>query len=453
MTLMLVPHEVTDDAATVWVGALGHAPLSSTSPSPPTPTLPTALSIDTDAPPVPLHGRWQRFEVEPGGPTLHYLRHTFTGLEPATDYRVTLHDDTASPLTARTRTLPRRLPHRGEPAFTVLLGSCYYLQGASSRALQTAIKRLPAERLPDLKILCGDQVYLDAPARAFLQPYPLGDQELRTRFFETYRRTWTDPGFASLLALGPNYFTPDDHELWNNAPNPCAFATNTWTERGRKQWMAHARALFDAFQAAPPLRIFDVGPLSFAVVDTRMHRAADRSRFVSEDTMKRLRAWIRALEGPGVLVLGQPLLDARAGLLGNVVDWHLADYAQMQDLVRAIAASQHSVVVLSGDVHFSRVTTVHLSPQVKVVEVISSPMSLVKPGYRQVASDPVWAIPVPGLSAPTMTLDHTFLPPSDHFKTLDFTAEGKSVEMTVRYWPIEESPVNPPRTLPPYRLW
>src|SRR5262245_4749962 len=56
-------------------------------------------------------------------------------------------------------TLPASLPRVGEPPFKVLAGSCYF--GDRDRGLKGTVKALLNEIQVDMKILSGDQVYLD----------------------------------------------------------------------------------------------------------------------------------------------------------------------------------------------------------------------------------------------------------------------------------------------------
>ena len=88
--------------------------------------------------------------------------------------------------------------------------------------------------------------------------------------------------------------------------------------------------------------------------------------------------WIQNLPGPGVLVIGQPLFSEKAGrLFGTFGDWNLPDYSQYGQLARLLAQSPHSIVILTGDVHYGRIAWCTLISGGELIEVISSPMSLV----------------------------------------------------------------------------
>jgi hypothetical protein len=144
-------------------------------------------------------------------------------------------------------TLPAELPLLGERPFTILLGSCFAHHEDSRRKVGNTFFHLPHAAAPDIKFLAGDQVYLDSPWYRYLIPHTL--QELHDAFVEHYTRTWgqTD-GFARVLGEGANFFSSDDHEYWNNAPNAGTVWTNTYTAEGRRQWFDAAGELYSAFQ-------------------------------------------------------------------------------------------------------------------------------------------------------------------------------------------------------------
>ena len=127
--------------------------------------------------------------------------------------------------------------------------------GRVSRGPRTApgtrgghIRSSPADARADLKILCGDQVYLDQPTTEFLGHTHNADQ-LRERHLGNYANAWSQTGgFRELLRVGGTYFSSDDHDFWNNSPNPTIIARDTWFQQGRDDWKAAAKALYGAFQ-------------------------------------------------------------------------------------------------------------------------------------------------------------------------------------------------------------
>src|SRR5947199_373783 len=99
---------------------------------------------------------------------------------------------------------------------------------------------------PEVKVLCGDQVYLDSPWTHFLWHLHDRDQ-LEADFFDNYARTWslgvTPSGFQDFLSSAATYFISDDHEYWNSAPNLAPNIADTWTQARRDAWLAAARRL------------------------------------------------------------------------------------------------------------------------------------------------------------------------------------------------------------------
>ena len=281
-------------------------------------------------------------------------------------------------------TLPDRLPGLAERPFTILLGSCFARQADGGGTVGRAYSLLPADARPDVKILCGDQVYLDAPSFWTVVPATT-DDEIRRRLIEIYLAAWTQrPGFHDLLADGPNVFTSDDHDYWNNAPHWSVTAPATMKEDLRDKWWAAAHELYRAFQRPMPpgTTCVEMDGLSILVADTRTNRDADPKpdgRFMSDVDLEAVRDWAGSLRTPGCLVVGQLLFSGTAGWKGRFSDYGLPDFAQYPALVSALESAGHTVIVLSGDVHFGRVAVCEIVPGREVVEVVASPLSLVAP--------------------------------------------------------------------------
>jgi hypothetical protein len=431
MSYLLVPLQVSSSTASVWIGATGE------------PERELVLVATPGQTEVGLSGGWQHWEARPGGPSVDVQRPTLEELQPRTRYVLELHGDNQVLASGSVTTLPDRLPMPGEPPFTVMLGSCFYARADAPGTVGNVYFHVPAALQPDLKFLCGDQVYLDAPWQHFLLKTH-SEAELRTEFLETYLRGWSQAGpsmgFSELLRHGATYFSSDDHDLWNNAPNRSVIARDTWTEAGRERWHHSASELYQAFQTPKLVDTFAVGSLSFLVLDTRMERKEDRSAFMPDESMQALEAWVDGLQGPGVLVCGQPIFAERVGFKGRFTDWNLPNYAQYPDLVRRLTNSKHSIVILTGDVHFGRVATCQLPSGIELIEVISSPLSLVDKavgGNWQQAPDYFPAIEIPGLTnMPVHT--ETYAVTTNHFVTIEFSAVGSAVSLAARAWPIAE---------------
>ena len=97
------------------------------------------------------------------------------------------------------------------------------------------MQAITREVQPDLKFLCGDQVYLDFPSFLLGIPY---DRKLQARLFlSKYLQNWGDPQrLGSVLEEGATWFCADDHEYWNNFPNAATLISATWTASGRDRY-------------------------------------------------------------------------------------------------------------------------------------------------------------------------------------------------------------------------
>lgn len=294
------------------------------------------------------------------------------------------------------RVLPPQLA-KGE-TLRVLMGSCFHRETSQPGIFDQFLRTLAPAARPDLTLLMGDQVYLDLPAD---QAFPDEEVWLSRQFQEAYRRNWFEQfGLSTLLGVAPAVCSPDDHEYWNNYPEPATVIQNSWSKDGRERWARPASQLYDAFQRPVIERdgvtTLRVAPLSLCVVDLRSRRSIEKRRFYDmdhatgelaavEQTRRRVEQWLEGLgpEEVGVLVTGQSLLDEPAGgFKGRVADYALADYAESYEaLIRAVETAARRIagmVLLTGDVHWSRVTSVREHGVPLVHEVISSPMSLVR---------------------------------------------------------------------------
>ena len=428
-----MPHGVTRSSVSLWIGRVNEGATAN------------GVEIDWGAGRRAVADAWQHESPSTGRYELAWQRIVVDGLQPGHRYTWRLHMEGVERATANATTLPDRLPTDLEPRpFTVLIGSCFAYREDASGRLGRTYSLLPAAAHPHVKFLSGDQVYLDVPPLHFsLNVHD--DDGLLAHHLETYAETWSQggdvEGFAALLRAGANFFTADDHELWNNAPQAGALIRDTWSAAGRARWTAIATRLFRAFQAEAPTASFAVPPLSFLVLDTRLDRTADRARLMSPQARLQLDTWLRTLTGPGVLVVGQPLFWPRAGRLGFLFDYGLADFEEYADLVRLLAASRHSIVVLTGDVHFGRIARCALAGGGELIEVIASPMALVHKGAAGGFEDAPAHFPaaaLPGIAGARIET-HAYEMNGNHFVTAAFTARGSGVRMRLNAWPVEHS--------------
>ena len=526
MRFLLVPHEVTDTTANIWVGVLGEDDkdderLKSVSLEYSANNVSNEVKLDAQGWKVwktwndedkdrYRSWAWKLSELRlKRNPeivrTLNYQVITIPSLEPGKTYSLKLRVDSnaAASSEGQVATLPDKLPGKGQKPFTILLGSCFYGPNDTDGLVGATYHHIPPQQRPDVKILCGDQVYLDNPWRETTLPWYRGyltPGQFRAKLLERYTNNWTqavgdDAGFRRLLKDGANYFCSDDHEFWNNAPDFGGVGlAHTITQQARDWWLDWAKGLLSGFQYPSPLTQFQVpfevgrkdGPcLSVCIADTRINRLPNGEQFMNEHHLEAVGQWIRNLRGPGILVLGQPVLargntirsfrnegfssgirsllgrGRERGVLASLKDLGsdavgyfdrgLPDYPeQYNKLMEYIRESLYSIVVFTGDVHFARVAYLGSNPlsrTKKLIEVISSPTQVVtgllgKPkssGYKN----------APSLDSQQITSQDPFQKRKEHvnhFATIEFSLENSAnMNMTIKYWPILSRATSTPR--------
>jgi hypothetical protein len=300
------------------------------------------------------------------------------GLQPDTSYAVKLPGTAAAVLT---RTLPTALPPEG---LSVAVASCYYdfFNGHEKyrRALMKA-SPFPPHRF---KLLVGDNLYLDVEPDKAAALDALGDT------LRLYLRYYVESNYTNVLGLSPNFTTWDDHEYWNNYPEQQLFLRRTLGERDRGFYGAAATQCLRLFQESinPPRRFagagrsyaFEVGALSFFMADGRTNRQPyqdERTAMLTADDLQALKLWAAGLTGPGVLVLGQPLLIEP----GDKDDYTPPNYGvQYRAIWSAVLHAPWDILIVSGDVHFSRLLSFDVPalpglPARTLYEVVTSPAS------------------------------------------------------------------------------
>ncbi|MBI4260714.1 MAG: hypothetical protein HY658_09130 [Actinobacteria bacterium] len=488
MGVFVVPHSVGVRDATVWVGWWSDdvRPLLDL-------VLLDERAGEVDR--IELAGSWRvvgRHSDE--APSCRFRWETFTDLGGNTRYFCHLRRRATGETVASAtfETLPiqlvpssERSRRRDRRAFTMLLGSCFWDEvddGKAGRAYQE-IYRGPFA--PHVKLLVGDQVYVDQPPWAWV--LPIFDRgEMIERVTARYARSWEK--LHPLLRQGSNVFSSDDHEYWNDYPfEPLRLWPALQDDETRRAVGWTTREFARSVQGIAPTRSFHVGDqVSVFVAETRLQRT--ETKFMRDVDLAAVEAWIANLESPGVLVLGQPLLwepfgsveapdapsawnwalaalgaivggipgaiagalapeaaeEIAAELAGDIADHNLMFYkAQYRRLVHALSRSRHDVLVLSGDIHLGRIARFRIhrtdgEDPTKVYEVIASPMSLLDTGpiprldTRASMNYPRWfpsdlRLREPGV-IPAVVDYPRHIPeneggrPQDHMMTLSFTA-------------------------------
>jgi hypothetical protein len=427
MPFLLVPNEVRATEAFLWIGIINE------------PDDPGILELFTNGAATGIPANWGSYTTASGSNSIRYQLFVVAGLQPRTGHVFELFRAGDLLATCSARTLPLDLPFRDEQPFTVLLSSCFCSSRPESAAIGSTYLRLRMQDKPDIKVLAGDQVYLDDPALHFTFNTH-SRKVLEDTLFINYARTWTQTGFATgnnaFLTDGANFFTSDDHEFWNNAPDAATLILDTFTQQGRDEWWEIASNLYRIFQTSKSATTFDVGPLSFFLADTRVNRGPGREDFMSAGDRNALEAWVNGLRGVGVLVVGQPIFASKAGFFASrFADKHLPNYKQYEDLARILSRTRRSIIVLTGDVHYGRIASCQLGANIFLHEVISSPSALVNPAVGGKWDPAPGTFPdfgVPGVLNRSISTDSSYQLSNNHFLTLAFFRDGAEISVRIR---------------------
>ena len=322
MSHLLIPGPATATTATMWAAAIDE------------PDDPAKLEIVVATGERQVLGIWD-YDLDGGKRRVHIRRVEFTGLGVRSRRLAELRRAGGTVARAMMGTLPKQVPSLEERPFTILLGSCFAQKKDGAGNVGRTFALLPSDVRPDLKLLCGDQVYLDAPS--FWTVFPaFTEGELKRRLLESYLAAWTqEPGYHTLLADGPNAFTADDHDFWNNAPKGSVTAPATLIPGLRKRWLDEATRLYRAFQRPDSGLIeMDMEGLSIRVGEVRVDRTDTDERFMTATDLDKIRTWASDLKSPGCLVLGQVLFTAPAGTISRHMDLGLPDFQQYSRAAR-----------------------------------------------------------------------------------------------------------------------
>jgi hypothetical protein len=273
----------------------------------------------------------------------------------------------------------------GRGPLSFAFASCFYGHSRSSASfggsLERALRSSQSRGHPiDFTLLAGDNLYVDIAPDQERFPVETGAyDEIAERYLSYFL---AEQRLAPALRAGPTLFTYDDHELWNDYPFPSAWLSRSSGPHAAS-WVRASCAGIDTFQHSLNPRTpglnrsyeLEMGGFDFFVADTRTERSADR--LMSDARWAALSAWLVRGERPKVLVLGQPLWqEGESKTLFVTGDHNLAYYArQYAELCAALARCRWDVLVLAGDVHFSRLLQLRLGPSgaLRVHELVCSP--------------------------------------------------------------------------------
>ncbi|HMJ16175.1 MAG TPA: hypothetical protein VK524_32395 [Polyangiaceae bacterium] len=296
-------------------------------------------------------------------------------LLPERSYRFHFTDGRATASSLDTYTLPAALPREGT---TIAVASCYYRGFNMGARLATSLRQNWLGVRPLLQFWVGDNLYADVPSFGLFSGNAACEQTL-DRYLEYFEHT----AYGSARALTPNYTTYDDHEFWNNFPEPQPWLMRSMQGHAPGYTQA-AHACLDLFQSSlnPPAVgqgrsfRFDLPPLSCFFLDVRSARtryAHGRGTLLAPGDVEELQRWARELEGPGVLALGQPLW----ALPGGKTDYTPAAFTrEYRAIWAALVAAPFDVLTIAGDVHHSRLLELTTAANAgKIYEFVSSPAS------------------------------------------------------------------------------
>jgi hypothetical protein len=293
---------------------------------------------------------------------------------------ITLQAEAGGTVVARRSVRP--IPAELGGGVSFVLASCLYPNPTFLETLASALERAvgPASNRgdwsladPRFALLLGDNVYLDVhPDRVEGN----GAEHTAARYAKAFIES--DASARALSAL-PALSLVDDHELYDGYPEVEPHVMRTWLPHVRASFVDAAQDALRLFQTSknPPgvghsFR-FEVGPLSFFGLDTRISRTRIRieaPRLTSEADIAAMEDWARSLKAPGMLLLSQPLLSPKGSYIEPSYSSFKSDFAR---ILRAVRDAPFDIAVLSGDLHTSRVVELDIGGRL-VTEVVSSPM-------------------------------------------------------------------------------
>lgn len=369
----LVIHEVTTTSACIWFGTLFH---DLRKPKETRFTVFDSNNVEIAQQSI-SQDEWERPFTQIKSQRFFKILE-FTNLDIGSDYSISaveIFDDPKLediPLTSGSfTTLPNSVNDLND-GFTVAIGSCYYEEhdgGQVGTSYQALSKSKQTEFKPHIKFLTGDQVYLDIGWDS-LSVVP---KEIRDRVANDYALHWQ--ALRGMHRNGGTWFVADDHEYWNNYPfvqGLSPFIQALRIKSVKRAWTGTAKDGVMNVQRSQPVRTFDVGQdVSFCIADLRAFRS--KSRILPKVELAKVCDWINNLKMPGVLVLSQPVMDEQGGSSDRNFPSYERDYKLV---VKAIHDANHDVMILSGDIHYSKVSSVEFEGREnKLYEVVSSPLS------------------------------------------------------------------------------
>jgi len=307
-----------------------------------------------------------------------------------------------SPEPFRWRTLPVTIgpdPEAiGPHGVSFLMASCFWHNNDREGTYLAAVHQLTKQWSPAFKLLIGDQVYADWPADYL--PDFTGHPEMEV-YADRYAEYWGDPVYREMMQSSPNFFMCDDHEFWNDYPEKQIHLARSQSEFKNNKYVQAAQDLYERFQSCAnpgdkPWYHFAIGNVSFFVADTRSQREFYKedgtARFMPDQEWTELELWAKGLQGPGILVLGQPLFQKDGNWKDHSLSNFAEDYGRLWSIIERSLRGEndhekpHDILVLSGDIHTGRFAVGrrgNFEAPEGVPELIASPASMIRPGSKE----------------------------------------------------------------------
>ena len=171
---------------------------------------------------------------------------------------------------------PAALAHAAERApaegVSLLIGSCFWINDDRDGFYASAVKELVQREKPIFKVLMGDQLYADVWA-------PLPQHAARGARRTSTSATGATTPTASMLAACPTLVSCDDHEFWNDFPQPQIQVPLSWDRYQPADRQRARRALRRLPERAQPGRqalVLDRRPAGLVL--HRRHALAPHAR-------------------------------------------------------------------------------------------------------------------------------------------------------------------------------
>lgn len=286
-------------------------------------------------------------------------------------------------------------------SLTFAVGSCQYPAGLLDNELaQSSYRRLAARLdgppgdtrpVPQLLLLLGDQVYVDATAGLF---DPVTQQQ---PFDQIYNRSFTMPAFRAVTSRLPTFMVVDDHEVKDNwQPMPRDGTTETAETKALDNYFYRQSVLNPSWlptTTATDSFSFSLLPGGWPlyVLDTRTQRELrtpetfDTAKIVPDKQMAKLLTWLKMAERacpgcPKFIASASVLLPFERSLeqqpCWSSDGWAGYPASRAQLLRWIVRLKMPNVIFLAGDAHMSMASVTELAwggrPPVRIYSVVSS---------------------------------------------------------------------------------